>query len=292
MVETTESIFGKHRAFTSSQQNMVIQGAKSKYLEGISITINGLQNGATAPTTANELGLVNPISVDVGGVVQTNVRLEDMYAYNVLALGNNPIVKQGGGDNQEWIISGLYMPLWFPATTEETKVSATYNAVTNADNTELSLTAHYLQNTARRETLYYQEFSKNTSGVDDTTLNNWSQDINLIGNLTGVLMRTSTVAGGSTLIEDGTIQQIAIDVDGQNIQTWELHENPATTKVFGGQYYGDLEESPDSTAILDNYRYLPMQKEPVPSGKRVTVRAMAGVDAEAFRTVPIQQIPF
>ena len=292
MVETTESIFGKHRAFTSSQQNMVIQGAKSKYLEGISITVNGLQNGATAPTTINELGLVNPISVDVGGVVQTNVRLEDLYAYNVLAIGNNPIVKQAGADNQEWIISGIYMPLWFPATSEETKVSVTHNSVTNADNTELSLTAHFLQNIVRRETMYYQEFSRNTSGVDDTTLNNWSQDINLIGNLTGILMRTSTVQGGATLIEDGTIQQIAIDVNGQQQSTWEWHEIAGIPKVFGGQYYSGLEESPDSVAILDNYRYLPMQKEPIPAANKVTVRAMAGVDAEAFRTVPIQQIPF
>ena len=144
MVESNETIFGKHRTFTSSQQNMVIQGAKSKYLEGLTISINGLQNGGTACTTINELGLVNPISVDVGGVIQANTRLEDLYAFNKLVLGNNPIVKQGAGDNQEWIISGLYMPLWFPATNEETKVSATYNAVTNADNTELSLTAHYL----------------------------------------------------------------------------------------------------------------------------------------------------
>jgi hypothetical protein len=135
MVESNETIFGKHRTFTASQQNMVIQGAKSKYLEGITISINGLQNGGTAPTTINELGLVNPISVDVGGVIQANTRLEDLYAFNKLVLGNNPIVKQAGGDNQEWIVSGLYMPLWFPATNEETKVSATYNAVTNADNT-------------------------------------------------------------------------------------------------------------------------------------------------------------
>ena len=290
MVESNETIFGKHRTFTASQQNMVIQGAKSKYLEGITISINGLQNGGSAPTTINELGLVNPISVDVGGVIQANTRLEDLYAFNKLVLGNNPIVKQAGGDNQEWIVSGLYMPLWFPATNEETKVSATYNAVTNADNTELSLTAHYLDNTARRETMYYQEFQKNTSGVDNE--NNWSQDIDLIGNMTGVLIRTTTVAGGATLIEDGTVQEVSVEVNGQKVSTWEWSEISALPKVFAGQSYDSLMDSPDSTAILDNYRYLPIQKEPISAGNRVTLRIKAGVDAEAVRTLAIQQIPF
>lgn len=290
MVESNETIFGKHRTFTSSQQNMVIQGAKSKYLEGVTISINGLQNGGTAPTTIAELGLVNPISVDVGGVIQANTRLEDLYAFNKLVLGNNPIVKQGAGDNQEWIISGLYMPLWFPATNEETKISATYQAVTNADNTELSLTAHYLDNTARRETMYYQEFQKNTSGVDNE--NNWSQDIDLIGNMTGVLIRTTTVQGGAVLIENGTIQEIAVEVNGQKVATWEWSEISALPKIFNGQSYDSLMDSPDSTAILDNYRYLPIQKEPIPAGNRVTLRIKAGVDAEAVRTLAIQQIPY
>ena len=290
MTESNETIFGKHRAFTSSQQNMVIQGAKSKYLEGLTITINGLQNGGSPPSAISELGLISPISVDVGGVTQVNTRLEDLYAFNKLVLGNNPIVKASGGDNEEWIISGLYMPLWFPATNEETKVSATYNAVTNADNTELSLTAHYLDNVARRETMYYQEFQKNTSGVDNE--NNWSQDIDLIGNMTGVLIRTSTVAGGSTLIEDGTIQEVAVEVNGQKVSVWEWHEISALPKVFTGQSYADLEEDPDSTAILDNYRYLPIQKEPIGAGNRVTLRIKAGVDAEAIRTLAVQQIPF
>jgi hypothetical protein len=290
MVESNETIFGKHRAFTASQQNMVIQGAKSKYLEGLTISINGLQDGGSAPTTINELGLVNPISVDVGGVTQVNIRLEDLYAFNKLVLGNNPIVKQGAGDNQEWIISGLYLPLWFPATNEETKVSATFGAVTNADNTELSLSAHYLDNTARRETMYYQEFQKNTSGVDNE--NNWNQDIDLIGNCTGVLIRTSTVQGGSVLIENGTIQEVAIEVNGQRVQTWEWSEISALPKVFTGQSYDSLMDSPDSTAILDNYRYLPIQKEPIQAGNKMTIKIKAGVDAEAVRTLAIQQIQF
>ena len=68
MVQTNESIYGKHRAFTSSQQNLILPGAKSKYMENIMVSINGLQNGSTATTVANALGLVSDFEIDVGGI--------------------------------------------------------------------------------------------------------------------------------------------------------------------------------------------------------------------------------
>ena len=234
-MESTETIFGKHATFTANQSNMDVTGATAKYLEGFAITINGLQNGSTACTTANELGLINPIQVAVGGIIQITTRLEDLYAMNKLVYNINPLVKQSGGDNQEWIVSGLWLPAWFPPVNENTTVSLNYNAVTNADNTEVSLTGLFLNNIPRRETLHYTEFQKNTSGIDDTSLNNWDQDINLVGNLTGILMKTETVAGGATTIERGTIQQIAIDVDGTEKENFEFHEISAIPKIFSGQ---------------------------------------------------------
>ena len=291
-MESTETIFGKHATFTANQSNMTVTGASAKYLEGFSVTINALQNGSTAVTTANMLGLINPIQIAVGGIIQITTRLADLYAMNKLVYNINPLVKASGGDNQEIILSGLWLPAWMPPVNETTTATMEYNAVTNADNTEASLTALYLNNIPRRETLHYTEFQKPTSGIDDTSLNNWDQDINLVGNLTGVLFFTETPAGGSVTMERGTIQQIAVDVDGTEKENFEFHEISAIPKIFSGQSYDPLLDTPDSTAILDNYKYLPIQREPIPKGARVRIRAMAGITAETIRTLPIQQIPF
>ena len=70
MVQTNESIYGKHRTFTGSQQNLTLPGAKSKYLENMLVSINGLQNGSTATTITNALGLVSNFEIDVGGIPQ------------------------------------------------------------------------------------------------------------------------------------------------------------------------------------------------------------------------------
>ena len=134
MVQTNESIYGKHRAFTASQQNLVLPGAKSKYLEAVSVTINGLQNGSTATTIANALGLVNPLEIDVGGIPQIRVRLADMYAMDMLWLQHNPLTKISAGDNQEWVCNQIVYPCWFPPSRAEATLTATYAAVTNEDN--------------------------------------------------------------------------------------------------------------------------------------------------------------
>ena len=291
MVQTNESIYGKHRAFTSSQQNLVIPGAKSKYLESLSITINGLQNGSTATTIANALGLVNPLEIDVGGIPQIRARLSDIYAMDMLWLQHNPLTKISGGDNQEWIVNALIYPCWFPPSRAEATTTATYAAVTNADTTEISITAEYLDGIPRNEALYYNEFSKNTDGVDSSSFGNWTQTTNLVGNLTGCLFNSPTIPGGSTLMEDGTIQQVRVQGNGNTLLVYEWAEiqNPG---IFNGQMFNSLEESPATTGILDNYRWLSLAKEPIPAGTRVQMDVMAGVDSSTIRTLQVQQVPF
>ncbi len=291
MVQTNESIYGKHRAFTSSQQNLMLPGAKSKYLENIMLSINGLQNGSSAPTIANALGLVSDFEVDVGGIPQIRASLADMYAMNVLWQQHNPLTKISAGDDQEWIVNPIIYPCWFPPSRAETTSTATYAAVTNADNTEISITAEYLDGIPRNQALYYNTFSENTSGTDSTSFGNWSQTTNLVGNMTGCLFFSTTIPGGSTLMEDGTIQQVRIQANGNTLLAYEWNEiqNPG---IFNGQMFNSLEESPGNTSILDNYRWLSLAKEPIPAGARVQMDVMAGVNAEAIRTIQMQQVPF
>ncbi len=293
-MQSSEAITGKHSTFTSDNLNNVLAGNKSKYLESISLTINGLQDGSTATTMANAIGLVSRATVSFSGVIGIDVSLEQIYALNQLWLNNQTYSKISAGDNQEWILSGLSLPVWNPAVELETEASFYYSAVTNADNTELSATANYMSGIPRRTTLHYTAFSKNTSGIDDTTLNNWDHTLSsTIGNVTGILMKSATIAGGSTLIERGTIQQLAVDVNGQDsVLLYEWHELPSLQNNFAGQSYNSLEDSPASIALLDNYAWLPLGREPIPQGSNIRIKAMAGVNAETATDVVVQQIPY
>ena len=88
MVSSSESILAKNSAFTSDQLNLTLQGAKSKYLDSISLTVGALQNGGSAKTIANLLGLVNRVTVSVAGTVEIDLSLTDLYALNNLWLAN------------------------------------------------------------------------------------------------------------------------------------------------------------------------------------------------------------
>ena len=92
-------------------------------------------------------------------------------------------------------------------------------------------------------------------------------------------------------MEDGTVQQVRIQANGNTLLAYEWYEiqNPG---IFNGQMFNSLEESPANTSILDNYRWLSLAKEPIPAGARVQMDIMAGVTSEEVRTIQMQQVPF
>ena len=292
MVSSSEAILNKNSTFTADSLNNTMQGAKSKYLDSVSLTVGALQNGGSAPSIANLLGLVNRITVSVAGTVEMDLSLTDLYALNNLWLANEQRTKISAGDNQTLWCSGIQMPIWFPPVANETQISFYYSAVTNADNTTLSATANYQASIPRRTALHYQTFQKNTSGVDSSSLGNWQHDFQALGNISGILFNNTTVSGGSTAIDDETLTQIGIEIDGvQNVLFYEVHELGSLTNNFTGQMNSSLEDSPASIAILDNYYWLPI-KEMIPRNSWVKINAMAGVNAESASDIVIQQIPF
>jgi hypothetical protein len=292
MVSSSEAITNKNSTFTADLLNQTLQGAKSKYLDSISITTSALQNGGTAVTMANLIGLINRVTVSVAGTVEVDLSQTDLYALNQLWLSNTPRTKVGAGDNQQCIISGLQLPLWFPAVANETQVSFYYSAVTNADSTSISSTANYQGSIPRNTALHYTKYSQNTSGVDSSSLGNWDHQFQALGNISGVMFNMSTIAGGSTLIADSGLQQVGIEIDGvNNVLLYEVNELTSLRNVYTGQLNTSLEDSPGSTAILDNYFWLPIA-EHIPKNANVRINGMAGVNAETVSDIVIQQIPY
>ena len=292
MVSSSEAITAKNSSWSQDSLNNTLQGAKSKYLDSLSFTVGGLQNGGSVPTIANLLGTINRITVSVAGTVEMDLSLTDLYALNNLWLANEMRTKISAGDNQQAWVSGIQMPVWFPAVANETQVSLYYSAVTNADNLTVSATANYQASVPRRTALHYTKFTKNTSGVDDSSLNNWDHEFQALGNVSGILFNNTTVSGGSTVISDETLTQVGIDVDGvNNVLMYEVHEMGSLTNNFTGQMNSSLEDSPASLAILDNYYWLPI-KEQIPRNSWIKTHAMAGASGESASDITIQQIPF
>lgn len=292
MTIQTESIVNKQSTFTADISNIVINGAKSRYLEGITVMINALQAGATVPTVANILGSMNPVTVDIGGTDEVRSRLVDIFALDSLWLGQSPLTKISGGDNETAWVGGIWIPCWFPKVPQDTKFGATFNAVTDADNTQATVTANMLDGVPRRSALHYTEFQKNTSGTADTSFGNWDQDIDLVGNLIGVLFFQTVTSGAGVAITAQSLREIRIIVDGVNKMHYGLNEIMGIPNARGqAQQYLPIQDSPDDASIQDNYTWLPMI-EPIPRGSKVRIEAMAGVDASAVRTLPIQAIPF
>lgn len=292
MVSSSEAILDKNSTFTSDQLNLTLQGNKSKYLDSISLTSASLQNGGSATTIASQLGLINRITLSVSGTVEIDLSCTDLYALNQLWLSNSPRSKIGAGDNQQNIVSGLQLPVWNPPAQNETQLSLYYSAVTNSDSTVVSATANYQSSIPRRRALHYQKYDKTTSGVDSSALGNWDHQFQALGNVTGIMFYNTTVAGGSTLIADSTLQQVGIEIDGvNNVMLYELNELTSLTNTYAGQLNTPLEDSPANMSILDNYNWLPIA-EAIPKNSYVRINAMAGVNAETASDIVVQQIPY
>ncbi len=114
MVMQTESLVGKASGFTADSLNNVINGAKAKYLEGMSITMGALNTGTTDITLVRALGMINPVVIDIGGTDEIRSRMLDIYALDKLWLGLNPWSLLATGDNDDWVVTGLWIPCWFP----------------------------------------------------------------------------------------------------------------------------------------------------------------------------------
>ena len=287
----TESLRGKDSAFTADDLNTVINGAKAKYLEGVSLTVNGLVNGTPDLTLLGALGLVNPIVIDIGGTDEIRTRLLDLYALDKLWLGLNPWSLTAVTDNDDWVVTGLWVPCWFPPVPQDTKASFTFVAITAVDATELSATATMLDGQPRNSALHYTEFQKNTSGTNDTSFGNWDQEIDLVGDLIGLLIFQTTPVSLSVLMDAQTVREIQVVVEGVNKMHYQIQEIPSLPNARGqSQAYNGVKAF--ATEVVEEaFVWLPMI-EPIPRGSNIKINMMAGIDAEAVRTLPVQAIPF
>jgi hypothetical protein len=293
LVQRKETIYGNNRVFTSSQQNLLVTGANRYYTDGFTISGNGLSTSGTDPTFAAVFqNLITTFQLDVAGIPQIRLSLEQIYAMNVLKLGNNPLtVNAGSTNNQTWEFSSLWIPAWMPPSNSNMTASLTYGGDASFDNERISFAAHFLDGIPRTEAQYYNVTDLTTSGIDSTAYGNATADINLVGNMTGLMVRSTTIPGAAVAYNRGTVQEVRVQDNGETLAVWDWYESQ-NPKIFTGQYVGALEGSPGNTSILDNYRYIDMSKEPIAAGHKVSIVVNAGVTAEAVSVIPFQSVPF
>lgn len=290
-MELSDYILGPNATFTANLLPTTVSICKSKYVEYFIIAMDNLQNTATPPTIIASLGNLNPINIKVGGTPEIFARMVDMYALNVLWLAHNPMTAISAGDNQQVYISGLIIPAWFPPTSAEVTIEGTFVAVANGDTTQLSIGYHALDGIPRNYSLHYTEFTRNTVGTGSSSGDNWIHEFTALGDITGILFFSTSIPGGAVTINLGTLNELYIKVNG--IQ--KLHKDwvdMSNMNLTRGTAYHDLLASPGDISILDNYRFLSFEREPIPQGSKVELKVMAGVTAEEIRDLVIQRIPF
>lgn len=155
--------------FTASTQTLNIPADNVKYLQ---FGIGALQNGTDAPTLANIQGVIDRVIVNLGGHEICNIRFADLVQYNLEVLDNWPTFRLGGGDNYlagEW---GVRLPIYVTKRGRTLTMQVTFGtAITNCDNTTLSVAYEYQDAPFERHFAYQYESKAGAAQVQWLGLN-------------------------------------------------------------------------------------------------------------------------
>jgi hypothetical protein len=153
----------------------------------------------------------------------------------------------------------------------------------------VTLAAHYLDSVPRTEAQFYNKITMTTTSTQSTAFGDATTDVNLVGNMTGCLIKSQTVPSTTVAYNAGTVDQFRIQNNGETLQVWDWIEaqNP---KIFTGQNFNGNND--DGVTALDNFRYIDMSKEPIPAGSKINFGVMAGVASETVTLIPFQSVPF
>tara|TARA_Y100000780_G_C13617029_1_gene390950 strand:+ start:239 stop:1117 length:879 start_codon:yes stop_codon:yes gene_type:complete len=283
-------LVGPREDFTSNLSPQTLNVTGSRFLWGYSVGINALQNTSSVPTTANLLGCVSELKLKVGTAELQALSLTDAYVLSLLYSHSQPFSVASAGDNQTAFTGSIFCPVMLPRTSSTVTLQADYAAVTNADNTQITIETHSLDGSTGSPPLKISKVSQVTAGTGSTSFNNWNYRFTSEGQVSGLLFKTTTQAGAGTAITAGTIRDVQITVNGgTQIETDFTQGLQAVQNNLSGQHFTDYENSPDNLSIVTPYRWLPLV-EPLPARQQINVGLNAGVTAETVELTIIEKI--
>lgn len=245
--------------FTANLSDAEIVSPKN--LHRVNFAVRATQNGATAPTLATLLDILDDVILNVDGQERSRISSEQLLALNVLLEGGEPVYVVPAGDNQTGRPPVVSLPVDLPAKSGVVSYALTYNAPATVDTTTVSVVTEESDTAPKGKGLKLSRFIHTPASTGEYLR---ALDKKLRGDLEAILINSTTIP--TTTNHNTSARRTQISVDGRlDIQaTWE--ELQRANKYAG-----------DSTlrGVLDNYAILDLRAEPIPSGSLVEIENYA-----------------
>lgn len=261
------------RTFTSSTSDEKIEQPRN--LVGLEVTVNQLQNGATAPTLATGLGTLDLFQLRRNGVLVTEMEYAAALAYNILAMGNEPISVVSVSDNDNQTLPAVRLPINAPAGGDTWAWRGIYASVSTVDTQQLTVEA-VEQDAGLEGGVYYIPRYVYTPAASGNYLR--ALNTSFPGALTGLMVFSTTIPLISSL--NTSARKIRVKAAGE-IQVEALWAALQATNKYPG----------DSglRGVVDNYAYLSLENDPIPANTGIEVEVYAD-DTNAVRLYPVVRV--
>jgi hypothetical protein len=269
--------------FTASFADQLVP--YSPYCDAIDVSLRSTVSTA-AVVTANLLAQIQPFEVKLNNTAVISIRGEDILALDQLYLGELPIIGETTAVGPAGKVQGLTLPVWTQPKHGNLSIRPNFVSQTNLTVGVMSVEAELLDKVLHDGYLSYLTsfYSPVSTGAF-----NLAYDSPLIGDLQGLLIFSTTIPTYAADIISA--REIQLFVDG--ILAWQVEWKNLTTPAFPG-----AQPAPPPvgttfgqgwTNFLNKYGFYDTSEDPIPKGKRLTIRINSD-DTNNIRIIPIQQV--
>ncbi len=255
------------------------------YFDNLALSLR-YTTAVAAVLTQTGLQTVNPLEVKLANTAITSLRGDDAFALMKFFYGSSPLVGETTGVGSTGKIQGIIIPVWGQPKHGSWSTRATFAAQTNVSAPVISLEAEMVDKVLNDG---YLSILTSFFTPASTGAFNQAYDNVLPGDCLGILFFSTSIP---TFAADTiTIREVQAYIDGtlawqeewKNLNTTVLPgidaNIPPVGTVFGGGY----------TNFIQNYAFWDSLDDPVPKGKRLTLKINSDI-ANALRIIPIVRI--
>ena len=260
-------------SFTADTDDITI--IQPRYIHDVHISIQCLQNGATAPSLADILSILDKVQVKLTGKIVTELSGQDILAYNCLV--NNRSIKYlvPSADNEVGLVEGLALPLRLAPGEHVLSLRFLHNSVSTIDTEQLSFSTLESDDVLEDRHIEMPSFSFTPPS---TNAYNTALDSSFTGDVEGFLLYSTTIP--TTSSDTATVRKLRIKAGGDIVYEDNFNNLSAQT------YYP---EESTLRSILDNYLYLDFSKNPIAAGTRIEVEVYSD-DTNTVKIIPIVRV--
>ena len=266
-------LFYDEVTFTADTDDITI--IQPRYIHDINLSLHMLQNGTTAPGLDEIVNTIDRMQIKLTGRIVTEMRGQDILAYNCLVEAKSPKYIISANDNENCYIEGLSVPLRLAPGEHVLSVRYLFNGGAYTDTQKLSFSTLESDDVLEDR---HVEIPRFTFTPPSTGAYNTALDTSFAGDIHGFLLYSTTIPTATSTTT--TVAKVRIKAGGDIVyeDNW--------TNMSAQTHYPE-----DSTlrALLDNYVYLDFDKAPIPAGTRIELEVYSD-DTNPIYILPIQRV--